>query len=107
MKDYKLKKEEIIQLIELKGGCIASDRITIDGLQIGYMYRENPSNETDSGWRFFAGNEDETYTNNPDNFSIFDLNTICNYDKTIIPYLNSAIGTSFEKENNGFKQIVE
>ena len=35
MKDYKLKKEEIIQLIELKGGCIASDRITIDGLQIG------------------------------------------------------------------------
>ena len=71
------------------------------------MYRENPSNETDSGWRFFAGNEDETYTNNPDNFSIFDLNTICNYDKTIIPYLNSAIGTSFEKENNGFKQIVE
>ena len=105
MKDYKLKKEEIIQLTELKGGCITSDKITVDGLQIGYMYRENPSNETDSGWRFFAGDEDETYTNNSDNFGIFDLNTICNYDRTIISYLNSNIGTSFERIGNEFKKI--
>ena len=59
MKEYKLKSDEIIKLTELKGGCIASNKITIDGLQIGYMYRENPSNEFDSGWRFFAGSEDE------------------------------------------------
>lgn len=105
MKKYKLKKEEIIQLIELKGGCIASDKITVDGLSIGYMYRENPSNESDSGWRFFSGDENEAYTNNSDNFSIFDLNTICNYDKTIIPYLEFEIGSSFEKINGQFKKI--
>ena len=105
MKEYKLKKEDLIKLVELKGGCIASDKITIDGLQIGYMYRENPSNESDSGWRFFAGNEDEEYTNNPDNFSIFDLNTICNYDRTIIPYLESEIGTAFEKINGELKKL--
>ena len=105
MKEYKLKKEELIKLVELKGGCIVSDKITIDGLQIGYMYRENPSNESDSGWRFFAGNEDEEYTNNPDNFSIFDLNTICNYDRTIIPYLESEIGSSFEKINGELKKL--
>ena len=69
------------------------------------MYRENPSNESDSGWRFFAGNEDEEYTNNPDNFSIFDLNTICNYDRTIIPYLESEIGSSFEKINGELKKL--
>ena len=45
MKEYKLKSDEIIKLTELKGGCIASNKITIDGLQIGYMYRENPSNK--------------------------------------------------------------
>lgn len=105
MKEYKLKSEEIVKLIELKGSCIASDKITIDGLQIGYMYRENPSNESDSGWRFFAGNEEEEYTNNANNFGIFDLNTICNYDRTIIPYLNSEIGASFEKVYNNFKKI--
>ena len=105
MKEYKLKSEEIVKLIELKGSCISSDKITIDGLQIGYMYRENPSNESDSGWRFFAGNEEEEYTNNANNFGIFDLNTICNYDRTIIPYLNSEIGASFEKVYNNFKKI--
>ena len=106
MKEYKLKSEEIIKLIELKGGCIASNKITIDGLQIGYMYRENSSNESDSGWRFFAGNEDEVYTNNSDNFGIFDLNTICNYDRTIMPYLESEIGSSFEKINGAFKRVA-
>ena len=58
-----------------------------------------------SGWRFFAGDEDETYTNNSDNFGFFDLNTICNYDRTIISYLNSNIGTSFERIGNEFKKI--
>lgn len=43
--------------------------------------------------------------NNPNNFSIFNLNTICNYDKAIIPYLKSEIGSSFEKNNDQFKRI--
>ena len=76
MKKYKLNSEEIIKVIELKGSCIASDRITVEGELIEYMYRESPSNKSDSGWRFFSGNEDEIYTNDPNNFGIFDLYTI-------------------------------
>lgn len=105
MKNFKLKENEIKKIIELKGNCIASDRITVDGLKIGYMYRENPTTEVDSGWRFFAGDETEEYTNNPINFEIYDLNTICNYDNSIISLLNTNIGTSFEKINNEFKEI--
>lgn|SRR5574344_1702291 len=105
MKNFKLKENEIKKIIELKGSCIASDRITVDGLKIGYMYRENPTTEVDSGWRFFAGDETEEYTNNPINFEIYDLNTICNYDNSIISLLNANIGTSFEKINNEFKEI--
>ena len=89
----------------MKGSCIASDRITVDILKIGYMYRENPTTEVDSSWRFFAGDETEEYTNNPINFEIYDLNTICNYDNSIISLLNTNIGTSFEKINNEFKEI--
>ena len=105
MVEFKIKKEDIKKLINMKGSCIASNKITVDGEKIGYMYREKPSNETDSGWRFFSGNEDEEYTNNPDNFNIFDLNTICNYDETIIPYLDSDINTSYETVDNLFKKI--
>ena len=107
MKDYKLKKEDIKKVTEFSGGCIASDRITVDGMKVGYMYREVPSNESDSGWRFFEGTEDELYMNNPDNFSVFDVNTICNYDKSIIPYLDKPVGTILEKVDDSFKEITK
>lgn len=105
MKDFKLKENEIKKLIDIKGGCICSDRITVDGKRICYMYREEPSNEVDSGWRFFEGNEDEEYTNNSNNFEIYELNTICNYDSDIIPYLNEPIGTKLERELDSFKIV--
>lgn len=104
-KIYKISAENIKKIVDIKGGCIASDRITVDGLKIGYMYRENPTNESDSGWRFFAGDESEEYTDNADNFEIYDLNTICNYDDSIIPYLNSEIGSALEKVGNEFQKI--
>lgn len=104
-KKFILTKDEIKELIDIKGSCIASDRITVDGLKIGYMYRETPTNATDSGWRFFAGDENEEYTNNPDNFNIFELNTICNYDQQIIKFLDASIGKSFVKENETYKEI--
>lgn len=107
MKNYKLKKEDIKKIIEIKSGCIATDRITVDGMKVGYMYRERSINESDSGWRFFAGDEDEMYTSNPDNFSIFDLNTICNYDEDIIPYLNKSVGLKFERSGNIFVEISD
>lgn len=104
-KQFLLKKENIKPLIKLGFSCIASDRITVDGKKIGYMYRENPTSEFDTGWRFFAGDEDEQYTDSFSNFEIYELNTICNYDETIIPYLISEIGASFEKEDNEFKKL--
>lgn len=93
-------KIDIKNLIDWKEpngeGCMASDKITKEGFKVGYMYREQPSEgKPDSGWRFMAGNEDEEYMENPDNFHIFAINTICNYDSNIIPYLQSEIGTSY------------
>lgn len=50
------------------------------------MVREKPDEgRPDSGWRFMAGNEDNEYMNNPNNHHVFSINTICNYDKDIIP----------------------
>ena len=101
MKEFKLKENEIKELTTVKGGCIASDRITVDGQKVGYMYRENPTNEADSGWRFFSGDENDEYTNNPDNFNMLQLNTICNYDADIIPDLEKAVGTKLARDVNG------
>lgn len=101
MKEFKLKENEIKELTTVKGVCIASDRIIVDGQKVGYMYRETPTNEADSGWRFFSGDENDEYTNNPDNFNMLQLNTICNYDADIIPYLEKAVGTKLARDVNG------
>lgn len=83
-------------------GCIVSDRITKEGWKVGFMYREEPTpGQPDSGWRFFKGDEDEEYSNNPNNHHVFSLNTICNYDRDIIPYLHSPIGTYLIRTEDG------
>jgi hypothetical protein len=103
-KKHKLSAKDIIpMLLDWDGpkGCIATDRITVDGAKIGYMYREEPDYTGDSGWRFFAGDEDDDYANNPDNSGIYDLNSICNDDPEIIPFLRAPSGTAFGRDKKG------
>jgi hypothetical protein len=95
-KKFKLSPGEIVKLIPPMGRCMATDRITVEGSQIGYMYREAPRDERDSGWNFFAGDEPEEYLV-PENIAIYDVNTLANYDKDIIPYLATDAPCAFEK----------
>lgn len=103
----KIKIENLIDWKEPNGeGCIVSDKITKEGYKVGYMYREQPDEGIpDSGWRFMAGNEDNEYMNNPNNHHIFAVNTICNYDKDIIPYLHSEIGSAYIRTDSNKIEI--
>lgn len=86
-------------------GCFATNRITVDGAKVGYMYREEPDADSelpDSGWRFFAGDETDEYVNNFDNIKIFALQTICDFDKDIIPYLNAPYGSAWIRKGSKF-----
>ena len=102
----KVKVENLIDWNEPNGeGCMVSDKITKEGFKVGYMYREQPlEGWPDSGWRFMAGNEDDEYMNNTNNHHIFAINTICNYDKDIIHYLHSNIGSAYIRvDSNKFE----
>ena len=92
-----IKVKNLIEWNEPNGeGCIVSDKITVEGYKVGYMVREKPMSEyPDSGWRFMAGNEDDKYMSDPNHHNIFALNTICNYDPDIIPYLHAKTGSAF------------
>ena len=96
-KNFKLKANQIVKLIEPMGGCIATDKITVDGELVDYMIRAEPNNKIDSGWQFFSGSEDQEYIDDANNSAIYDVNTIANYDRAIIPYLNLPIGTQLER----------
>jgi len=94
-KAFKIPGDQIKSIIPNMGGCLASDRITVDGMKVGYMYREEPDKDADSGWRFFSGDETQEFADNPDNFAIYEVNTICNYDPAIIPFLDAPCGEAF------------
>jgi hypothetical protein len=96
-KQYKLKKEQIKTLAAGHGGCIASDKITVEGLPVLFMYKEQPINGQDSGWRFLSGMESDEYMADSRNHTVFDVNTIANFDPSIIPLLDAPVGSVFEK----------
>jgi len=98
IKIFKIKGEDIKQIVKPIGGCMASDKITVEGELVDFMYRENPYFDHDSGWRFLSGTESQEYADNPDNWAIYDTNTIANYDSAIIPYLDLPIGTELERK---------
>ena len=96
-KQFKLRADQIVCLIPASGSCLASDQITVQGLPVGFMYREPPDNETDSGWRFLSGKETQEYLDEPGNLAIYDLNTIANYGRAIVAHLNSEMGVQLER----------
>ena len=110
-RDYYVKAEDMKNLLpdwEGADGCIATNRITMEGYKVGYCYRENPDSGWDSGWRFTAGDESEAYMDDPNNAGIYKLNTICNDDPDIIPLLNTPAPCAFERDENGvFQQIKD
>jgi len=100
-KKYKIPAEELRELATGYGGCIATDMITVDGREVRFMYREEPSNEQDSGWRFTSGFESEVYMADADNHGVYDVNTIANCDPDIIPHLDAPPGSAFERPDGG------
>ena len=110
-RDFHVKAEDVKSLLsDWKGadGCIATNRITVEGCKVGYCYREKPDGDWDSGWRFTAGDESEEYMDDPNNAGIYKLNTICNDDPDIIPLLNTPAPCAFERDENGvFQQIKD
>lgn len=106
-KKFFLSKEQIAPIALGLGGCIATDRITVDGCKVGYMVREQPRNDIDSGWTFFAGDEDDAYMGKAENMDVYDVNTVVNYDPDILPFIDAEIGSRFERDDEGDFILLE
>ena len=105
-KRFAIPMEEMRELYQGEGpqGCIATDRILVDGCPVGWCYREEPEakdRDWDSGWRFTAGDEGQDYMDDPARSGVYALNTLCNYDPDIIPLLDSDPGTAWSRGADG------
>ena len=94
---FLLRTDQIKPLAEGRGGCFATDMITVHGCRVGFMYREESGFASDSGCRFLSGTESQEYLDDADNLAIYDVNTIANYDPEIITLLDAPAGSAFER----------
>ena len=108
-KKFKLSPDQIRRLIPDMGGCIASDRITVDGKRVGTMAREVTNRSDDSGWVFLAGDESRSYRKDLKNFTAYHVNTLANYDPDVIPYLYALPGQVFDRDpqTGGFTEAAD
>ena len=90
------------------GYVFATKMLVENKLPVLFMYREKSSNG-DSGWRFFCGQEEQEYVDDPNNIAIYDVETIIKIDDTILPYLDSACGVAYEREDGYslFKKVPD
>ena len=106
-KRFKIPREEIKDVAKGLGRCLSTDMITVEGKKLGYMYREKPRDENDSGWVFLCGKESQLYMGDPHNIEIYDVNTIANYCPDIVYFLDSPYGSAFERNTDGFFEKID
>lgn len=81
------------------GYVLATRHLVDNGRKVCFMYRERPDNKDDSGWRFFSGEEDQAYVDDPAHIAIYDIETILRLDRDVEPYLSAPEGSAFERED--------
>ncbi len=81
--------------------CFVTHNILYDGRPVGYLYREEPDNDDDSGWRFTAGDETDEYMEDSNNSSYVSLGAVLREDDGILSMLEREAGVAFVKDEEG------
>ena len=86
--------------------CFVTNRILKEGERIGYLYREEPDRDEDSGWRFMVGDESDEYMDDAKNISLVSLGAVLRCDDSVIDLLDSPVGSTFARSTHGdFERI--
>ena len=87
-------------------GYVLATKMLVDNRRkVRFMYHEEGTSSY-SGWCFFCGDEDQAHVDNPDNLGIYDVDTIIAIDESIVPYLEAAPGTAYEREDENAAFVV-
>lgn len=80
--------------------CVVSKKVTRDGWKVGFMMREEPNDDQDSGWQFYAGDEDNDYLDDYKNIDLCMVNSIAGIDPCIMKYIDSPVGARFVRTSS-------
>ncbi|MBQ8983454.1 MAG: DUF2185 domain-containing protein [Lachnospiraceae bacterium] len=80
--------------------CIVSKKVTREGWKVGFMLREEIHDDEDSGWQFFAGDEDDEYINDVENVELCRVYSIAGIDPAVINHIDSSVGTRLIRKSS-------
>ncbi len=81
--------------------CFVTNNILYEGRKVGYLYREDPDYDDDSGWRFTAGDETDEYRDDASNCSYVSLGAVLGQDDSILSLLERESGAAFARDEGG------
>lgn len=81
------------------GYALATAMVARGGRRVRFMYREQAENDDDSGWRFFSGDEEQGYVDDPANIGLYALTTIVAIDPSIASLLATPAPCAFERDD--------
>jgi hypothetical protein len=88
--------------------CFVTKRILKDAQRIGYLYREAPEEDRDSGWRIMAGDESDEYMDEASNIAYVSLGAVLSCDDSILGLLDAPVGSVFERtQSGGFVAVAD
>jgi hypothetical protein len=77
--------------------AIVTARVWEEGRAVRWLYRAEPHNERDSGWRVFAGDEAPGYADDPRTARLVPLRELIDRDRGLEEVFRSPPGTAFER----------
>jgi hypothetical protein len=83
--------------------CFVTNCVLNESRLVGYLYREEPERENDSGWRIMAGDETDEYMDDSSNIAYVSLGAVLNKDDSFLDLLEAPPGSAFERDPDSGK----
>jgi hypothetical protein len=87
--------------------CFVTKRVLHGGEPVGYLYREDPDTDEDSGWRIMVGDESDEYMEDSSNIAFVSLGAVLNRDGSFVHLIDAPIGSAFVRDRGGGGFIPE
>jgi hypothetical protein len=80
--------------------CFVTNRVLNEGHKVGYLYREEPDDEKDSGWRITSNTETDEYMDDSNNVAYVSLGAVLSKDDSFVALLESPVGSAFIRDDS-------
>ncbi len=86
--------------------AVVSIEVAEQGLPTGWLYRDQPDRDGDSGWRVFSGAEPDDFADSADHFVEISLSDLLGLDPGLQTVLDAPVGSCYEREDGSDELIA-